>query len=148
MGIDTKDRVKIEERTRARIPAELGDFDFRLHFADAPAGAFSFLALGDSGSMGPKEQIKFEVARMMAAEENVSMVLHLGDVVYLSGSADGYRDRFILPYHRWLVRGKDQPSHANMLFNPPFLPLYGNHDYYDVNDALQLIPILGDLLGD
>jgi hypothetical protein len=149
MGIDTRDRDKIEERTRGRIPAELRDYDFRLHFENAPpTGSFSFLALGDSGSMGPKEQIKFEVARMMAAEQGVSMVLHLGDVVYLSGSADGYRDRFILPYKEWLVRGKEQASHVEMLFKLPFLPVYGNHDYYDVNDALQLIPIIGDLVGD
>ena len=133
--IDSKDRKKIKERTKT------AHFNYRLRLADEASGSpFSLLVLGDSGAKGAA---KIRVGQAMRKEREIAFVLHLGDVVYLSGSKEGYPDRVIQPYQHWLV-DRTVKSHKDLLFNTPFLPIYGNHDYFDFAD----IPIIGDLAGE
>lgn len=140
MGIDTKDREKIAERT-----TRVQNWDYRLHLVnEVTEGAFSFLAVGDSGSKGSKHLPKYKVADEMDRERKFDLILHLGDVVYSSGSEKGYKDRFIGPYHHWLKDGNNHEFN-NMIFTTPFLPVYGNHDYYDLHKA---VPILGGLIAE
>lgn len=97
---------------------------------------FSFLVIGDSGTgsrygHNPQRQ----VARLLEEEkERCRFLLHTGDVVYLVGSSEYYGKNFIKPYRNFLVGG-DRPSqiaYDRMTFNFPFLPVPGNHDYYDL----------------
>ena len=126
-AIDSDDRKKIERRTQGNHDG----YDYRLDLGEPAAGEpFRFLAVGDSGSGGRHKPDKFRVANVMAQEESIDLVLHLGDLVYLSGSKEGYPSRFIKPYRQWLQRGDDH-SYDDMVFKKPFLPIYGNHDYYD-----------------
>jgi hypothetical protein len=105
----------------------------------------SFLVLGDSGtgrhrSSSPQRQV---AEHLLAQSAGAQFVLHTGDVVYLVGSSEQYRENFIKPYREWLVGGEDYDhiAYDNMVFNTPFLPVLGNHDYYD------LPPLLGFLAG-
>ncbi|MDX1531973.1 MAG: metallophosphoesterase family protein [Rhodothermales bacterium] len=146
MSIDTRDREKITARTR---PAPAG-YDYRLQITDAAGGgdgrdrsAISFLAVGDSGSKGRSHRPKYLVANNMVKEGPVDLVLHLGDVVYSSGSKEGYEDRFIRAYRYWLKDGAEH-RYDDLVFTTPFLPVYGNHDYYDFHKA---VPLIGDLVG-
>lgn len=164
--IDTDDREKIRERTQRQ------NKPYQLHLPDPDdENCFSFVALGDSGYGGSrrdpdwsklkkdemkkskelkkalKSDSKFLVADEMKVEEDskdVDFIFHLGDIVYMSGAAEGYKDRFIGPYHHWLASGADS-DYENMVFKKPFLPIYGNHDYYDIDDA---VPIIGDVIGE
>lgn len=102
--------------------------------ADSPE--FSFLVVGDSGSGGhlghnPQRQI---AKLMLAHKDACRFVLHTGDVIYLVGSSEYYPENFIKPYREFLVGG-EQPhtiAYHEMVFNTPFLPVPGNHDYYDL----------------
>ena len=97
---------------------------------------FSFLVIGDSGSgphrgYNPQRQI---VEAMLPHRQDCQFVLHTGDVIYLVGSSEYYPKNFIRPYREFLVGG-DQPhqiAYDQMVFNLPFLPVPGNHDYYDL----------------
>lgn len=97
---------------------------------------FSFLVVGDSGSgphrgQNPQRQI---AEQMLAHRDSCRLILHTGDVVYLVGSSDYYPKNFIHPYREFLVGG-EQPTaitYDQMVFNLPFLPVPGNHDYYDL----------------
>jgi 3',5'-cyclic AMP phosphodiesterase CpdA len=97
---------------------------------------FSFLVVGDSGTGNHRgHNPQRQVAELMLAErETCRFVLHTGDVVYLVGSSEYYLQNFIRPYREFLVGG-EQPSriaYDRMIFNFPFLPVPGNHDYYDL----------------
>ncbi|MEO0457851.1 MAG: metallophosphoesterase [Cyanobacteria bacterium P01_A01_bin.114] len=100
------------------------------------AEAFSFLVIGDSGTgthRGDNPQRR--VAEwLMANGDGCRFVLHTGDLVYLVGSQDQYPSNFIEPYREWLVGGEtpSQIAYNNMVFKLPFLPVPGNHDYYDI----------------
>lgn len=97
---------------------------------------FSFLVIGDSGSgphRGHHPQRKV-AERMLPHRRDCRFILHTGDVVYLVGSSEYYLKNFIEPYREFLVGG-DQPrqiAYDQMIFNLPFLPVPGNHDYYDL----------------
>lgn len=97
---------------------------------------FSFLVLGDSGSgphhsHNPQRQI---AELMLQHREGCRFVLHTGDVIYAVGASEYYRANFITPYREFLVGGEqpEQIAYDQMLFNTPFLPVPGNHDYYDL----------------
>lgn len=142
MGHDTRDREKIRDRTRPNT----GAFDYRLRLrgateADRPV---SFLVVGDSGAGGGEVRPKYNVADAMAAEAGVDLALHLGDLVYISGSREGYRNRFIRVFKDWIV-DPDRAEWDGLVFSRPFLPIYGNHDYYDYGDLAG--PLLGATLG-
>lgn len=110
----------------------------RLAIDGAPGDgeSFTFLVLGDSGTgrhrgSSPQRQV---AQRLLAQGEATRFVLHTGDVVYLVGSSEQYRQNFIKPYREWLVNGDDYRAIAydRMTFKLPFLPVPGNHDYYDL----------------
>ncbi|BAC90451.1 metallophosphoesterase [Gloeobacter violaceus] len=97
---------------------------------------FSFLVVGDSGSgphrgHNPQRQI---AEQMLTQREDCRFVLHTGDVMYLVGSDEYYPKNFIQPYREFLVGGErpEQIAYDRMVFNQPFLPIPGNHDYYDL----------------
>ena len=97
---------------------------------------FSFLVMGDSGS-GPHygHHPQREVAELMLPHlEDCRFTLHTGDVVYLVGSSEHYQQNFIEPYRELLVGGDryKKVSYQRMVFKHPFLPVLGNHDYYNL----------------
>lgn len=100
------------------------------------ARAFSFLVLGDSGTGDHRgDNPQRRVAEwLMANSDGCQFVLHTGDLVYLVGAQDQYPSNFIEPYREWLVGGDipSQIAYDKMVFKLPFLPVLGNHDYYDV----------------
>ncbi|NJN29484.1 MAG: metallophosphoesterase [Synechococcales cyanobacterium RM1_1_8] len=115
---------------------------------------FSFLALGDSGSRSyyndnPQRRV---AEAMVAQSKGCRFVLHTGDVVYLVGSREQYPKNFIEPYREFLLGGESPRSIAYdaMCFRLPFLPVLGNHDYYDLpvifGFLLQLVAPLRRLL--
>ncbi len=97
---------------------------------------FSFLVIGDSGAgshltYSPQRQI---AEQMLLHRDTSQFVLHTGDVIYLVGSSEYYQKNFISPYREFLVGGEEYKKIAydEMVFNMPFLPVPGNHDYYDL----------------
>ncbi|WP_299412795.1 metallophosphoesterase [Acaryochloris sp. IP29b_bin.148] len=97
---------------------------------------FSFLVIGDSGTgqhRGDSPQRRM-MELLLKHGEGSSFALHTGDVVYLVGSDEQYSENFIDPYREWLVGGH-QPqdiAYDQMVFQFPFFPVPGNHDYYDL----------------
>lgn len=109
----------------------------------AAADAFSFLVLGDSGSSrydaaSPQRQV---AELLFDHQQDVGFVLHTGDLVYLVGSSEQYPRNFIRPYREWLVGGEHwrRLRFDAMTFRLPFLPVPGNHDYYDLSRPLVLL---------
>lgn len=97
---------------------------------------FSFLVIGDSGTgkyggYNPQYAI---AAQMHAQREKARFILHTGDVVYLVGSREYYQDNFIKPYQQFIQGGEnpEKIAYDQIVFNLPFLPVPGNHDYYDL----------------
>ncbi|MBV9389553.1 MAG: metallophosphoesterase [Chroococcidiopsidaceae cyanobacterium CP_BM_ER_R8_30] len=131
---------KMNERVRWQEPliAERGIDQTRIVFKDGwtDSSEFSFLVMGDSGA-GPRrgQNPQRQVAELMLAHrEGCRFTLHMGDVIYLVGSSEYYRENFIEPYREFLVGGEQpkQIAYDQMVFNQPFLPVPGNHDYYDL----------------
>lgn len=105
--------------------------------------AFSFLVLGDSGTgrhrrSSPQRQV---AEQLLSHGADARFLLHTGDVVYLTGSSEQYRDNFIRPYREWLVGGDAwrRLRYDQLVFRVPFLPVLGNHDYYDLPLPLSLL---------
>lgn len=131
---------KMKQRVRWREGAILDrNIDqTRLAIADGVDGdpEFSFLAIGDSGTgdrYGQNPQRK--VAELLVEErDRCRFILHTGDVIYLVGSSEYYPANFIQPYREFLVGGEhpEQIAYDRTVFNFPFLPVPGNHDYYDL----------------
>jgi hypothetical protein len=97
---------------------------------------FSFLVIGDSGSgyhrgHNPQRQI---AEQMLPHRQDCRFLLHTGDVIYLVGSKEFYPMNFISPYREFLVNGENPNTipYDQMVFNQPFLPVLGNHDYYNL----------------
>ena len=97
---------------------------------------FSFLVAGDSGTGNHRgHNPQRQVAQLMLKDrETCRFVLHTGDVVYLVGSSEYYLQNFIRPYREFIVGGEvpSRIAYDRMIFNFPFLPVPGNHDYYDL----------------
>ena len=72
---------------------------------------------------------------MQQHQNEVNFVLHTGDVVYEVGSKEYYQQNFITPYREWII-GKETPQeipYDKIVFKKPFLPVLGNHDYYNLS---------------
>lgn len=115
----------------------------------------AFLVLGDTGDSdvaGTALSPQDAVARELAIEAGVTdppradaanLVLHLGDVVYMTGERRLYERNFRRPYAPFLTRDS---TFDRLVFRVPFLPVPGNHDYYDFPRWAALlahVPVLG-----
>lgn len=130
---------KMQERVRWKTPSLIDRRidQTRLVIDDTPeSAAFSFLVIGDSGSgRHPGHFPQRRIAeQMLLHQDECRFVLHTGDVIYLVGSSEFYPQNFIEPYREFLVGGETPKRIAfdQMVFNFPFLPVLGNHDYYDL----------------
>jgi calcineurin-like phosphoesterase family protein len=114
---------------------------------------FTFLALGDTGDsagLGTQETPQDAVARYLAEDAALPesagdgiLVLHTGDVVYMTGERRLYDRNFRRPYSAFLT---PESTVDHLVFRLPFLPVPGNHDYYDYSGwatALMRTPVLG-----
>ncbi len=137
----------MKERVRWQSPplVERGIDQTRMVLDDGlnDSPEFSFLVVGDSGA-GPHRghNPQRQVAKFMLEQrDNSRFVLHTGDVIYLVGSSEYYLKNFISPYREFLVGGEHPKriAYDKMLFNMPFLPVPGNHDYYDLPFVYGLI---------
>jgi hypothetical protein len=137
--IDVKIR-KMKQRVRWQDPylVERGIDQTRMVLDDGVEDSpqFSFLVIGDTGS-GPHQSHnpQRKIAELMLEHrDSCRFVLHTGDVIYLVGSSEYYTNNFIKPYREFLVGGEqpDRIAYDQMVFNKPFLPVLGNHDYYDL----------------
>lgn len=131
---------KMKERVRwqDRLIVERGIDQTRMVLDDGSQDnpEFSFLVVGDSGAgsyrgYNPQRQI---AEQMLAHRDTSRFVLHTGDVIYLVGSSEYYLKNFISPYREMIVGGErpERIAYDKMVFNLPFLPVPGNHDYYDL----------------
>ncbi len=122
----------------------------------ADPNQFQFLALGDSGNsdaagslLSPQDAVASEMALDSALPDTLDsgnraqFILHMGDVIYMTGERRLYDRNFLRPYARFLT---PDSTIGNLTFRLPFLPVPGNHDYYDLNRWLNMlvrIPLLG-----
>ena len=120
---------------------------------------WSFLALGDTGDsdrFGSHISPQSAVAAFMAqdcglASENAHnasfggkpampsparLIIHTGDINYLTGEQRLYDINFIDPYRAFLT---PESHFASLVFRVPFLPVPGNHDYYDLHGWLSKV---------
>ncbi|MEG4805689.1 metallophosphoesterase [Microcoleus sp. ARI1-B5] len=128
------ERVRWQEQPIADRGIDQTRIVLETQTSDTPE--FSFLVAGDSGTGNHRgHNPQRQVAQLMLAEgRSCRFLLHTGDVVYLVGSSEYYLQNFIRPYREFIVGG-EQPSriaYDRMVFNFPFLPVPGNHDYYDL----------------
>ncbi len=145
-GIATK-VGRMAERVRWGHPeiARRGIDPCRLAIEGDPGSpeAFSFLVLGDSGTgLHRRDSPQRQVAEQLLAHgADARFLLHTGDVVYQVGSSEQYPDNFIRPYREWLMGGEDwrRLRYDRLVFRVPFLPVLGNHDYYDLPLPLGLL---------
>ncbi|HLJ54295.1 MAG TPA: metallophosphoesterase [Chthonomonadaceae bacterium] len=113
---------------------------------------FEFLAFGDSGDseltgprLSPQDAVSRELVLDAALPDSpgaAQLVLHAGDVVYMTGEHRLYERNFRRPYAPFLTPGS---TVDDLTFRVPFLLVPGNHDYYDVGGWakwLARIPLL------
>ncbi|MBD2357680.1 metallophosphoesterase [Tolypothrix sp. FACHB-123] len=131
---------KMQERVRWQHPTiverEIDQTSMVIDDRQNDSPEFSFLVIGDSGT---KSHFGYHPQRLVAKlmlehKDECSLVLHTGDVIYVVGSHEYYPANFIEPYREFLIGGENPKNIAydRMVFNLPFLPVLGNHDYYDV----------------
>lgn len=115
--------------------------------------SWEFLALGDTGdsdASGPAISPQDAVGQNLAMDAALpskngrgEMVLHMGDVIYMTGEKRLYDRNFRRPYSDFLA---PQSTVENLTFHIPFLPVPGNHDYYDLGGWamwLSRVPFIG-----
>lgn len=115
---------------------------------------FSFLALGDTGDSeaqaagrSPQDAVAAcmaEDAALPGSAGAARLVLHTGDVIYMTGERRLYDRNFRRPYAPFLTADS---TVEDLTFRLPFLPVPGNHDYYDLSRwarMLSLTPGLGE----
>jgi hypothetical protein len=140
--------ARMAERVRFRDPQirALGIDQTRLVLGDGDQGeepAFSFLVSGDSGTGRHRRHSppRAVADRLLEHRDAAAFLLHTGDVVYLVGARDQYPRNFIRPYREWLVGDEPWRSipYDGMVFRKPFLPVPGNHDYYDLGPLVSVV---------
>ena len=102
---------------------------------DSDNPEFSFLVIGDSGCGSHlKHHPQRKIAEMMLEHQQSSFIIHTGDIVYQVGSKEYYQQNFINPYREFLVGGENvsKLEYDKLVFELPFFPVPGNHDYYDL----------------
>ncbi len=120
---------------------------------------WSFLALGDTGDsdrfgnhISPQSAVAAFMAQdcglagadnrnaifsgKPALESPARLIIHTGDINYLTGEQRLYDINFIDPYRAFLT---PESHFANLVFRVPFLPVPGNHDYYDLHGWLSKV---------
>ncbi|MBD1850502.1 metallophosphoesterase [Leptolyngbya sp. FACHB-711] len=131
-----KMKQRVRWRESAIVQRKIDQTRLVLEDGQDDRSEFSFLVLGDSGTGAHRGyDPQRRIAEMMAEQrEDCRFVLHTGDVVYLVGSSEYYPQNFVLPYREFLVDGDraEKIRYDQMRFNLPFLPVLGNHDYYDL----------------
>lgn len=137
---------------RWTIPA--GPGAYRLELAQPPdPRRYSFLVLGDTGDsagirapVSPQDAVGLHLAEDAAlpgSNGEGRFVIHTGDVVYMAGERRLYDRNFRRPYAPFLT---PESTVDNLVFRQPFLPVPGNHDYYDFSGwatTLAATPFLG-----
>jgi len=135
----------------------IGTGQGKTHTLELPAPPdpqnFTFLALGDTGDSeaagakrSPQDAVAGEMAKDAALPDTqgeAAFVVHTGDVIYLTGERRLYDRNFREPYAAFL---EPQSTVDNLTFRLPFLPVPGNHDYYDLNNWISWfsrLPFLG-----
>jgi hypothetical protein len=132
-----------------------------------PSNEWCFLVLGDTGDsarFGSLISPQRAVASIMAQDcglieeapepmtisgesplqPSASLVLHTGDINYLTGEERLYDLNFIDPYRAF----QTPESHFKQLtFRIPFMPVPGNHDYYDLHGWMGHIMKIGSWVG-
>jgi hypothetical protein len=133
----------------------------------APNEPWCFLVLGDTGDsdrFGSHVSPQKAVAAFMAqdcgliqetpkgeaiagappVQPAARLVLHTGDINYLTGEQRLYDINFVDPYRAF----QTEESHfQNLVFRIPFLPVPGNHDYYDLHGWVARIMTIGSWVG-
>lgn len=99
---------------RVRLDGEDLSRDSDLTFRTAGANAFTFLAIGDTGT-GSDEQRR--LAEQITTERP-RLLIHTGDIAYPAGHYEAYENRYFDFYHATMRR-------------VPFYPCLGNHDYLE-----------------
>jgi hypothetical protein len=139
---------------------------------DPQSSSWSFLVLGDTGDSDRfRSQVSPQsaVAGFMAQDcglrqkgaaddtlatdavsgaspfpEPARLVLHTGDINYLTGEQRLYDINFIDPYRAF----QTEKSHFNdLVFRIPFLPVPGNHDYYDLHGWVSKVLTVSSWVG-
>jgi 3',5'-cyclic AMP phosphodiesterase CpdA len=113
---------------------------------------FEFVAFGDTGDSesssvieSPQDAVAKEIVRdcvLTEGNSNSLLVVHTGDVVYMTGERRLYERNFRRPYSALLTT---ESTVDNLTFRVPFLVVPGNHDYYDVGGWakwLARVPLL------
>jgi uncharacterized protein (TIGR03437 family) len=85
----------------------------QFRFRTAPLRKFSFLSFGDSGVDSPQQQT---LIQLMAAEKDISMVVHVGDMAYPDGTFEQLENAYF---------GVNFPLMRRL----PFFTTPGNHEY-------------------
>jgi uncharacterized protein (TIGR03437 family) len=85
----------------------------QFRFRTASLNKFSFLAFGDSGTDSPQQQT---LVQLMAAEQDISMVIHVGDMAYPDGTFEQLQAAYF---------GVNFPLMQRL----PFFTTPGNHEY-------------------
>ena len=104
----------------------------------APTTSFSVVVIGDTDAGLANAQLPHgacaELAEQMLQKANPSenaLLLHTGDLTYPIGSYENYLSGFLQPYGSLLSQVPKSPAELgrDVVFNQPFLPVPGNHDY-------------------
>ncbi|MEO1593014.1 MAG: hypothetical protein AAFU71_17230 [Cyanobacteria bacterium J06632_22] len=129
-----RDRIRWQQSALTR--RQIDQTQLVIDDAQPSTDSFTFMVLGDSGTGryhgdSPQRQV---AEALWAYGKEARFTLHTGDVVYLVGSREQYPENFIAPYREHLLGGEtpQQIAYDRMVFNRPFLPTLGNHDYYDL----------------
>lgn len=130
-----------------------GEYRLLLQLPD-PGDTFEFLVVGDTGDAefsgagpAPQDAVALYLAADAALPDSSQgkgrLLLHTGDVVYMTGERRLYDRNFRRPYARFLTPAS---TVDDLVFRLPFLPVPGNHDYYDFATwaaTLSKTPVLG-----